>query len=140
MKKVFFSKLIMIVFFTIACFSWVGCESSSDDDDKVYGVVRIANDDSNNRTISTVYISPTTSTTWGSNWLSGLITKGSYKDFVVEAGAYDIRVETIGNSFYAQIGDQTVVQDQTLTLTVTDTVAVTKSLELKEDCNTIGIE
>lgn len=94
MKKEILKKILSSMFLVFACFSWIGC-FEDDTDDK--GIIRIQND-SISSTFNEVYISKISESSWGVNWLDGVIPRGSSKDFKVEEGLYDVLVvDSIGS-------------------------------------------
>lgn len=72
------------------------------------GVFRLNNQ--SGQTICFVYISPTTSSEWGSDWLGAteVVENGHTRDFNVAAGDYDLRADTCDGTAIAEVYGITV--------------------------------
>ena len=98
-----------------------------------YGSLQIVN--STSRTISEVYFSPTTSTTWGNEQLSGTISSGSTWTLTdIPPDSYDLKVvfsdtSDLTGSQVIDYSAATITAGETVTITLTDS-NITGSLEI----------
>ncbi|OGO11215.1 MAG: hypothetical protein A2Z66_06825 [Chloroflexi bacterium RBG_13_66_10] len=72
------------------------------------GVFRL--DNQSGQTICYVYISPTTSSEWGDDWLGSteVVEDGDTRDFSVSAGDYDLRADTCDGTAISEVYGVTV--------------------------------
>ena len=112
---------LLFMVFSIALFA-AGC---FEDDEEDKGTIRIVNTTS--EVLDQVYISPSTSGTWGSDWFDGTIGEDGTEDFSVEVGTYDVRVAN--STAYADFTDVVVTKGAVKTLTV----LASKSKEITPD-------
>jgi len=72
------------------------------------GVFRL--DNQSGQTVCYVYISPTTSSEWGSDWLgqTEVVEDGHTRDFNVSAGDYDLRADTCDGTAISEVYGITV--------------------------------
>lgn len=71
-----------------------------------------------NRTVCYVYISPSTSSEWGDDWLgaSETLSPGDSRTFYLEAGTYDLKAEDCNHEVIASEFQQNISGDMTWTI------------------------